>query len=735
MDLAELGIKVDSSGVTDADKALDNFSDKAKEAGDAADDFAKEADNAGKASEQMADELKKAEEGFNLIAVGIGAAVAALGTGFVMGVTDAIGRIEEETKLLAQFDKVLQNTGNTANTTADTFASFADELEDATGRAAEEILAVGANLASYGFNNEIFYSSIRLANDMSAAWGGDLRSSLEGLGRALDDPINGFAMLSKRGISLTEEQEAMVKSLVESNKEFEAQAYIIETLAEQVGGAAEAGFTGFAAAQQRLAKAIEGVFEAIVEGTGLIDILSAGMNAAATAINFLVDNFDTLAAILIPVGVALAQVFGPAILASLAAITTAIAGPLLSAIGALTTAMLANPLGLLVAGVAAAITIIWKFREQLGLTDERLKAIGEVGSRVFTIITTAVTQMYQAVAPVIGAIYDKVVEWGTYIIDTLSPAFTAFKETVVPILEEIWDWIDRMLKGLEDLLGIIPKVQSSTKNSDDSSASKNIAGDIDKAFKKGGKDAGKEIESGMKKGGMTAAEALNKAQAGTGRGFGTALEKASANGAKMMGDGIKKGGDSTAAAITAAATVMASKFEGTGRNIYDLWNNWGDAFIGDWKTTIGDLLVDFQEAQTELLRAQRDLVEEQAKTLRMERELMKKELRTPTPTNDGDGTKGKLTLSGGTMFSADDSLERYTNDNQPTRLTETSRTPVVVSGSAAVVPSSAPTTVKLSVINQVDPNDVLNMMSSKRGKNTINNVISQSPDVLRALVS
>ena len=735
MDLAELGIKVDSSGVTDADKALDNFSDKAKEAGDAADDFAKEADNAGKASEQMADELKKAEEGFNLIAVGIGAAVAALGTGFVMGVTDAIGRIEEETKLLAQFDKVLQNTGNTADTTADTFASFADELEDATGRAAEEILAVGANLASYGFNNEIFYSSIRLANDMSAAWGGDLRSSLEGLGRALDDPINGFAMLSKRGISLTEEQEAMVKSLVESNKEFEAQAYIIETLAEQVGGAAEAGFTGFAAAQQRLAKAIEGVFEAIVEGTGLIDILSAGMNAAATAINFLVDNFDTLAAILIPVGVALAQVFGPAILASLAAITTAIAWPLLSAIGALTTAMLANPLGLLVAGVAAAITIIWKFREQLGLTDERLKAIGEVGSRVFTIITTAVTQMYQAVAPVIGAIYDKVVEWGTYIIDTLSPAFTAFKETVVPILEEIWDWIDRMLKGLEDLLGIIPKVQSSTKNSDDSSASKNIAGDIDKAFKKGGKDAGKEIESGMKKGGMTAAEALNKAQAGSGRGFGTALEKASANGAKMMGDGIKKGGDSTAAAITAAATVMASKFEGTGRNIYDLWNNWGEAFIGDWKTTIGDLLVEFQEAQTDLLRAQRDLVEEQAKTLRMERELMKKELRTPTPTNDGDGTKGKLTLSGGTRFSADDSLERYTNDNQPTRLTETSRTPVVVSGSAAAVPSPASTTVKLSVINQVDPNDVLNMMNSKRGKNTINNVISQSPDVLRALVS
>lgn len=731
MDLAELGLKVDPSPVVDADKALDGFADSAGKAGDAAEDYAKKTDDAGSATSKMGDELADAEKGFNLLAVGIGAAVTALGAGFTLGITDAIGRIEEETKLLRQFDQVLQNTGNTADTTAETFKEFADELEDATGRAAEEILGVGANLASYGFNNEIFYSSIRLANDMSAAWGGDLKSSLEGLGRALDDPINGFAMLSKRGISLTDEQAKMVKQLVESNKEFEAQAYIIETLADQVGGAAEAGFTGFAAATTRISKAIEGFFEAIVEGTGLIDILTAGMNAAATAINFISDNLDTLAIVLTPIGAAISVAFGPTALAAISAMTAAIAGPLLSAIGALTAALLANPLGLLVAGATAAIAIIWKFREELGLTDARLQAIGEVGSRVFGIIAAAVTKLYEIVAPVISEIYDRLVAWGTFIVETLSPAFTALQEVIVPIFEEIWDWIDRILSALEEMLGIIPKVKSATNSKDQSTAT---AGDIEKKIKSGltsgGETASKKMKAGVESGGNSAASSITKAGEKTGRGFGTALEKANASGSKQLGEGVKKGGDTAAAAIAAAGQVMAAKFEGTGRNIYDLWNNWGDAFIDGFGTTVGELLVDFQQAQTRLLEEQAKLTKAQTDNLKVQTNLLRRGKSTSDLSSNEDTTsEGKVSLD---LFGrgAEKALDKYTSGQSDTFPKEISREVYTPVERKSTPPTGGNASVKLTIVNKVDPRDTLNTMNTRQGREVINNLISQSPDLL-----
>lgn len=731
MDLAELGLKVDSAPVVDADKALDDFATSAGKAGDAADDFAKDTEKVGSATDKMADDLKQAEEGFNLLAVGIGAAVAALGTGFIMGVTDAIGRLEEETKLLRQFDQVLQNTGNAANTTAEDFKSFADELQDSTGRAAEEILAVGANLASFGFENEIFYSSIRLANDMSAAWGGDLRSSLEGLGRALDDPINGFAMLQKRGISLTETQAATVKQLVEANKEFEAQAFIIETLAEQVGGAAEAGFTGFAAAVNRISEAIEGFFESIVEGTGLIDILTFGLNSAATAINFVSDNLGTIAALLAPIGAAVAVAFGPTALAAITALTTAITGPLLAAIGTLTAALLANPLGLLIAGVTAAIALFIRFREQLGLTDARLQAIGEVGARVFNIIVASVEKLYEAVAPTIGAIYDRLTAWGSYIIDVLSPAFVAFKDVVVPIFEEIWEWIDSILTGLEKILGIVPEVNDAKDKAgtgDGGGGDPALPDKIKKAHTEGGESAAKKLREGVEKGGMTAAEALNKAQAGTGKGFATALEKANASGAKKLSDGVTSGGDAAAAAIAAAGQVMASKFEGTGRNIYDLWNNWGDEFIGSFSTTIGDLLVDFQKAQTRLLRDQAALVRAQTENMKVQTELLRKERLTPQ--TETTRTKTSVDLSGGFGQSVDNSLSKYSSGQNMAPTTEMPREAYTLPIRSAPANSNSPTEVKLNVVNRVDPNDVLNTLSTKLGRDTVNNVISQDSDVL-----
>jgi hypothetical protein len=62
---------------------------------------------------------------------------------------------------------------------------------------------------------------------------------------------------------------------------------------------------------------------------------------------------------------ALAVMFSPAILAAVGSLTLAIGGGLLSAIAALDAAMLANPIGVLAVGIAAAITAIYVFRDEI----------------------------------------------------------------------------------------------------------------------------------------------------------------------------------------------------------------------------------------------------------------------------------------------------------------------------------------------------------------------------------
>lgn len=205
-------------------------------------------------------------------AVKLGKALAATGaigiTAFAAGIAGAIKRLEEMRKYSAQIDQALKNSGNTARTSAKEIEAWADALENRTGRAAEEVMAVSANLASFGFGREEFYRAIALADDMSAAWGGDLRQNLEGLSRALDDPINGMAMLSKRGVKLTDDQKAMAQAFLDANDKIGAQGVVFDALEAQVKGVAEAGFGGLSAAIAQAQKRWEEAFEDLVTGKG-----------------------------------------------------------------------------------------------------------------------------------------------------------------------------------------------------------------------------------------------------------------------------------------------------------------------------------------------------------------------------------------------------------------------------------------------------------------------------------
>lgn len=213
------------------------------------------------------------------------AAMAAGAAAFGFGIAAAVKRMEDMRRMSAQVDRALKNSGNTARTSAQEIEAWADRLEASTGRAAEEIMSVSANLASFGFSRQAFFRSLELADDMSAAWGGDLKQNLEGLARALAEPEKGLAMLTKRGITFTEEQKKMIAGFIELNDLAGAQGVVFEALEAQVKGVAEAGFGGLTKAWAQTKKAWEDAFEEMVRGEGQAGDLRESLEDLASVIS------------------------------------------------------------------------------------------------------------------------------------------------------------------------------------------------------------------------------------------------------------------------------------------------------------------------------------------------------------------------------------------------------------------------------------------------------------------
>jgi hypothetical protein len=78
------------------------------------------------------------------------------------------------------------------------------------------------------------------AIDMAAAGFGEAESNATQLGKALNDPIAGITALNRAGIQFTNDQKALIASLVESGNVLGAQEIILKEIEGQVGGTAAA---------------------------------------------------------------------------------------------------------------------------------------------------------------------------------------------------------------------------------------------------------------------------------------------------------------------------------------------------------------------------------------------------------------------------------------------------------------------------------------------------------------
>jgi hypothetical protein len=140
---------------------------------------------------------------------------------------------------------VLRATGEAAGFNAAQLNEMASALQRTTKYGDELTIASQGILASFtNVRGKAFERTIKAAGDLAAVMGGDLKSSVYTLGRALNDPAVGLSLLSRQGVAFTAQQQAQIKLLVEQNRLFEAQAIILAEVERKFGGAAAAAAKG-----------------------------------------------------------------------------------------------------------------------------------------------------------------------------------------------------------------------------------------------------------------------------------------------------------------------------------------------------------------------------------------------------------------------------------------------------------------------------------------------------------
>jgi hypothetical protein len=195
--------------------------------------------------------MRRSDSVFSKIGRNIGrvalAAGAAVATG--LGITAKIGfdEFSQHAKVVAQTNAALKSTGRVAGVTAKDIDNLANSLMSVSG-IDDELIAQSENLLltfrsvrnEVGKGNQIFDRATKAILDVSVAFHKDLNQSTVMVGKALQDPIRGLTALRRVGIQFTDQQEDMIKKMVEAGDTMGAQKLILHELEVQAGGSAEA---------------------------------------------------------------------------------------------------------------------------------------------------------------------------------------------------------------------------------------------------------------------------------------------------------------------------------------------------------------------------------------------------------------------------------------------------------------------------------------------------------------
>jgi hypothetical protein len=169
----------------------------------------------------------------------------------------AIAEAQAYEKATAQLNAGLQSTGNLAGLSVEGLQAQAQALEQLSGQDEIAIMKNQALLQTFtnvrnvvGEGNDIFNQASLAVLNMGAKMGDNAGSAMQ-LGKALNDPIRGLGALRRVGVVFTAEQQEQVKAMVAAGDVMGAQKIILKELEVEFGGAAAAAGDTFAGAVAR----------------------------------------------------------------------------------------------------------------------------------------------------------------------------------------------------------------------------------------------------------------------------------------------------------------------------------------------------------------------------------------------------------------------------------------------------------------------------------------------------
>ena len=190
----------------------------------------------------------KAERGLSKMSTSLKTlATAAAGYAIFRFAKESIARAEELASAYAVTTTVIEQTGQSANVTAEQIAELSKQESIATGidkalvTEGNNVLLTFKNIKNEaGAGNDVFTRTSRVMLDVATVMGTDAKSAALQLAKALNDPIGQLGALSRAGVTFNDQQKEQIKTLAQNGNLLGAQKIILQEIESEFGNTAEA---------------------------------------------------------------------------------------------------------------------------------------------------------------------------------------------------------------------------------------------------------------------------------------------------------------------------------------------------------------------------------------------------------------------------------------------------------------------------------------------------------------
>ena len=412
-------------------------------------EFSKGLESSQKKLQRFGKSVDQAFKKTAILAAGLGAAAfkfveageaSATANARILQINESMGLFGDQTKVVT--DRLIKLAEKTALNTG---------VDQNSIKATQAKLLTFKELAkTAGVMGGAFDRATMAAVDMAAAGFGEAETNAVQLGKALNDPIKGITALTRSGITFTEQEKELIKTLVESGKTLEAQDMILKAIETQVGGTAEATANasdkmrvGFKLVSEQIGIALLPIFEELVTflQTSVIPKMQGFADWASK-------NTTTIKNL----GIGLVAVVGILGTLSLAIKAANIIMTTFNAIVKIATiiqaafnlVMMLNPIGLVVLAIAALIAgLVLAYNKSetfRNIVDKVFEVLKKVGTFIKDVIIGYWTLLFDIVEKVKG-VFEK---FGSFVknvfigyFEFLFSILTKVKDVIVDIINKI----------------------------------------------------------------------------------------------------------------------------------------------------------------------------------------------------------------------------------------------------------------------------------------------------------